>query len=75
MRSPSRTHVAARSRADEPDLVIRNGILDTSGEPVEVGIADGHIVAIEPEGLPDGAQVLDAGGGMISRPLSITLSP
>lgn len=50
------------------DLVVRNGILDTTGEPVEVGIADGRIVAVERDGLPTGAQEIDAEGGMISPP-------
>ena len=48
------------------DLVIRNGISDSTGEPLEVGITDGVIVAIAPASLPPGDQEIDAGGGMIS---------
>ena len=51
------------------DLVIRNGRLDKTGEPVEIGITDGVITAIEPGGLPAGQQEIDAGGGMISPAL------
>ncbi|HEY52500.1 MAG TPA: amidohydrolase family protein [Caldilineae bacterium] len=48
------------------NLVIRNGISDSMGEPLEVGIVDGVIAAIAPSGLPPGDQEIDAGGGMIS---------
>lgn len=48
------------------ELVIRNGILDTTGEPVEIGIADGLICAVEREGLPSARREIDAGGGMVS---------
>ncbi len=51
------------------DMVIRNGRLDKTGEPVEVGITNGMITAIEPEGLPASQQEIDAGGGMISPAL------
>jgi cytosine deaminase len=51
------------------DLVIRNGKLDKTGESVDVGITNGVITAIEPEGLPAGQQEIDAGGGMISPAL------
>ncbi|HMR66938.1 MAG TPA: hypothetical protein PKE64_23245, partial [Anaerolineae bacterium] len=51
------------------DLVIRNAISDTTGEPVEVGITDGLIAAVAPTGLPAGAQEIDAGGGMLSPAL------
>jgi cytosine deaminase len=51
------------------DMVIRNGRLDKTGEPVEVGITNGVITAIEPEGLPASQQEIDAGGGMISPAL------
>ncbi len=51
------------------DLVIRNGRLDTTGEPLEVGIADGVITAVAREGLPAGEVEIDAAGGMISPAL------
>ena len=48
------------------DLVIRNGISDTTGEPIEVGITGGVITAVAAGGLPAGAQEIDAAGGMVS---------
>jgi cytosine deaminase len=51
------------------DLVIRNAISDTSGEPVEVGITNGLITAVAPAGLPPAEQEIDAGGGMLSPAL------
>lgn len=51
------------------DLVIRNAISDTTGEPVEVGITNGLILAIAPAGLPAAAQEIDAEGGMVSPAL------
>lgn len=51
------------------DLVIRNAISDTTGEPVEVGITNGLISAIAPAGLPAAAQEIDAEGGMVSPAL------
>ncbi len=51
------------------DLVIRNAISDTTGEPVEVGITNGLIAAIAPDGLPAAAQEIDAEGGMVSPAL------
>jgi cytosine deaminase len=48
------------------DLVIRNGISDTTGELIEVGIIDGQIVAVERGGLPRAAQEINAEGCMIS---------
>ena len=48
------------------DLVIRNAISDTGGEPVEVGITAGVITALAPAGLPPGDQEIDAAGGMVS---------
>ncbi|MCA9927021.1 MAG: amidohydrolase family protein, partial [Anaerolineales bacterium] len=48
------------------DLVIRNGISDKTGEPIEVGIENGVITAVSPHQLPPAAQELDAAGGMIS---------
>jgi len=51
------------------DLVIRNARHDRSGERVEVGIADGIIVAVAPEGIGPGARELDAGGALISPAL------
>ena len=48
------------------DLVIRNAISDTTGEPVEVGITSGVISAVAAAGLPTGAEEIDAGGGMLS---------
>lgn len=51
------------------DLVIRNAISDTTGEPVEVGIQDGVIAAVAAGELPAGAREIDAGGGMLSPAL------
>ena len=48
------------------DLVIRNAVLDSTGELVEVGIANGLITAVEPAGLPLAEYEIDAEGGMIS---------
>jgi cytosine deaminase len=48
------------------DLVIRGGISDKTGEPLEVGIMAGLITAVAPRGLPAGKVEIDAGGGMIS---------
>lgn len=48
------------------DLVIRNGISDRDGTPIEVGIADGVITAVSTTTLPTANQELDAQGGMIS---------
>jgi cytosine deaminase len=50
------------------DLVIRNGVSDKTGEPMEVGVRDGVIAAIAPSGLPSAAVEIDAAGGMISPP-------
>ena len=51
------------------DLVIRNAVLDRSGEPVEVGIEDGVITAVQRDGLPQGKKEIDAEGCMISPAL------
>jgi cytosine deaminase len=51
------------------DLVIRNAKLDTTAEPVEVGITGGLITAVESRGLPAGEKEIDAAGGMISPAL------
>lgn len=51
------------------DLVIRNAISDTTGEPVEVGITNGVITALASAGLPTGAHEIDAEGGMVSPAL------
>jgi cytosine deaminase len=48
------------------DLVIRNAISDSNGEPVEIGITAGVITAVAQEGLPSAAQEIDAAGGMVS---------
>lgn len=48
------------------ELVIRNGISDTTYEPIEVGVQDGKIVAVASGGLPQADQEIDAAGGMIS---------
>ena len=48
------------------DLVIRNAISDTTGEPIEIGITNGVITAIASAGLPAGTQEIDAEGGMLS---------
>ncbi len=51
------------------DLVIRNAISDTTGEPVEVGIKNGRIAAVSPGGLPAAEREIDAEGGMVSPAL------
>jgi cytosine deaminase len=51
------------------DLVVRNAISDTTGQPIEVGITGGVITAIAASGLPAGAQEIDAEGGMLSPAL------
>jgi len=48
------------------DLVIRNGISDTTGKPIEVGISKEKIVAVAESGLPQGVEEIDAQGGMVS---------
>ncbi len=48
------------------DLVIRNGILDSTGRLIEVGIEDGVITAVSTIPLPFAKQEIDAAGGMIS---------
>lgn len=48
------------------DIVIRNGLSDEDGQPIEVGIRDGVIVAVAREGLGAAAITLDAQGGLIS---------
>ena len=48
------------------DLLIRNGISDKTGEPIEVGIENGVITAVSTTPLPPATQELDAGSGMIS---------
>jgi cytosine deaminase len=48
------------------DLVIRNGISDTTGQAIEVGITNGLITAVAPGGLPPAEREIDAAGGMIS---------
>lgn len=42
------------------DLVIRNGISDTTYEPIEVSIQSGKIVSVARDGLPTGEQEIDA---------------
>jgi cytosine/creatinine deaminase len=51
------------------DLVIRNGLSDQTGLPLEVGIAGGVIAALASSGLPSGVKEIDAGGGLISPAL------
>jgi cytosine deaminase len=48
------------------DLVIRNGILDSTGQPIEVGVEGGVITAVSPSPLPPARQEIDAAGMMIS---------
>jgi len=48
------------------DLVIRGGISDTTGQPLEIGIAADRIAAVAASGLPGAPLELDAAGGMIS---------
>ncbi len=50
------------------DLVIRNGISDITGAPLEVGIVGDVISAVAAGGLPSGAREIDAAGKMISPP-------
>ena len=49
-------------------LVIRNGISDSTYEPIEVGIEAGKIMAVATSGLPAADLEIDAAGGMISPP-------
>jgi cytosine deaminase len=51
------------------DLVIRNALLDTSAEPVEIAVTGGYITAMAAGGLPAGVQEIDAQGGMVSPAL------
>ena len=51
------------------DLVIRNGLSDQTGDPIEVGIQDGVIVAVAPSGVPSGTKEIDANGRLISPAL------
>ncbi len=51
------------------DLVIRNGISDTTGEPLEVEISGGKITAVAREGLPPASREIDAEGCLISPAL------
>ncbi|MCO6450600.1 MAG: hypothetical protein J5I90_07400, partial [Caldilineales bacterium] len=53
---------------DRMDIVIRNGISDATGEPLEVGITGDLITAVASSGLPAGAREIDAEGCMISPP-------
>jgi cytosine deaminase len=48
------------------DLVIRGGVSDTTGAPLEVGISGGLITAVADGGLAAGDIEVDAAGGMIS---------
>ncbi|MEA3334770.1 MAG: amidohydrolase family protein [Chloroflexota bacterium] len=48
------------------DLVIRNGISDSTGEAIEVGIEKGLIKAVAAAGLPQAKTEIDAGGCMVS---------
>ncbi|MCP4164546.1 MAG: amidohydrolase family protein [Chloroflexi bacterium] len=50
------------------DLVIRNGISDITGAPLEIGIVGDVISAVAAGGLPSGAREIDAEGRMISPP-------
>ncbi len=47
------------------DLVIRNGILDSTSQPIEVGIEDGLITAVSTTPLPSAKQEIYAAGMMI----------
>ena len=51
------------------DLVIRNGLSDQTGDPIEVGIRDGVIAAVAPSGVPSGTKEIDANGRLISPAL------
>ncbi|MEJ2746588.1 MAG: N-acyl-D-amino-acid deacylase, partial [Anaerolineae bacterium] len=48
------------------DLVIRNGVSDSTGQPIEVGIEGGVITAVSPTPLPLAKQEINAAGGIIS---------
>ncbi len=48
------------------DLVIRNGLSDKTGLPLEVGIQNGLITAVSPAHVPAAKVEIDARGGIIS---------
>lgn len=49
--------------------VIRNALLDTTLEPVEISLRGGQIEAVAPAGLPTGEREIDAAGCLISPAL------
>ncbi|WP_299652376.1 cytosine deaminase [uncultured Tateyamaria sp.] len=49
------------------DLLVKNGLLP-DGRTVDIAIADGMIAAVEPDITADAAQVVDAGGKLVSPP-------
>lgn len=51
------------------DLTIHNAILDTTLEPVNVGIRNGKIEVVSSGDIPPGDKVIDAEGAMISPAL------
>ncbi len=50
------------------DLTIHNAILDTTLEPVEIGINGDRIEVVQSSSLPKGLKSIDAKGAMISPP-------
>lgn len=52
------------------EITIHNAILDSSLEPVHIGIQDGRIVALSSEPLHPGEESIDAGGAMVSPPFA-----
>jgi cytosine/creatinine deaminase len=51
------------------DLTIHNAILDTTLEPVNVGIRGGKIVVVSAQDIPPGEKAIDAAGAMLSPAL------
>ncbi|WP_299612891.1 cytosine deaminase [uncultured Tateyamaria sp.] len=49
------------------DLLVKNGLLP-DGRTVDIAIADGMIAAVEPDISADVAEVIDAGGKLVSPP-------
>jgi len=48
------------------DLIIRNARVRTEKHPVDIGVKDGHIVAIEPKLKAKGAREIDAAGKLVA---------
>lgn len=52
------------------DFTLHNAILDTTLNPVHLGIQDGKIAVISSEPIEPGTQAMDAGGAMVSPPFA-----